>query len=162
MEERMTISAPTIYPVDRCRECELPAAGHCPTCRHGLCIDHFPLEQHEPCATRLQRKAAVRLCYVCGAPVTPQQWSAEVFAHYTDSMKCAGCGRYICDAGHTKRRDEVVRIRRDGLRSNRYHMTIRYCSVCAPLRRVGGVVGAAWWASGLVVAAASAFFLFHR
>jgi hypothetical protein len=159
----MTVSTPTIYPVDSCAECELPAAGHCPQCRRGLCIEHFPLDQHEPCAMRLTRNASRRICYVCGTAVTPQQWSAEVFAHYTDSMKCAGCARYICDARHTRLRDEVVQIRRDGMRSNRYHVTVRYCDICAPLRAVGGVVGAAWWTAGLAIASAAAFFLlFHR
>ncbi|HEY7779877.1 MAG TPA: hypothetical protein VIC85_06670 [Ktedonobacterales bacterium] len=158
----MPASVPTIYPVDSCRECERPAAGRCPRCRHGLCIDHFPLDQHGPCAARLERGEARRLCYVCGTPVTPQQWSAEVFAHYTDAMICAGCGRYICDARHTRRRDQVLQIRRDGIRSNRYHVTLRYCDVCAPLRRFGGLVGTAWWLAGLGVAGATAIYLFAR
>ena len=59
-------------------------------------------------------------------------------------------------------RDEVVKIDRAGLRSNRFHTTMRYCDLCAPLRRAGGLVGATWWAVGLASAGAAAFFLFHR
>jgi hypothetical protein len=73
--------------------------------------------------------------------VTPRQWSAEVYAHYVDAHKCAGCGRYVCAGKHTKVLDEIVRLGRDGMRSNRYHTTLRYCALCAPVRRLGGFVG---------------------
>jgi hypothetical protein len=111
--------------------------------------------------TCLAAEAADRRCYICAAPVTPQQWSTAVFAHYVDGWRCVGCGRFIC-AQHTRVRDEVVRIAREGLRSNRYHTTARYCELCAPVRRAGGLVGATWWVVGLASAGAAAFFLFHR
>jgi hypothetical protein len=85
-----------------------------------------------------------------------------MFAHYVDSRKCAGCGRYICPETHTRLRDEIVKIDREGLRGNRYHLTIRYCALCAPVRRLGGLIGTTWWAVGLLSAGAAAFFLFHR
>jgi hypothetical protein len=125
-------------------------------------MDHFPLPEHQPCATDLERHAERYVCYVCGVGVVPQQWSAALFAHYTDSQRCAGCARYICDTLHTRWRTDGVRVVRDGLRSNRYHITVRYCDVCAPVRRLGGLVGATWWAVGLATAGAAAFFLFQR
>lgn len=155
------MSAPTVYASDPCYECELQAAGRCPTCRHGLCMDHFPLDAHDPCLTRLADETSGHICYVCAAPVAPQQWSTAIFAHYIDGQRCAGCGRFVC-AQHTRTRDEVVKIDREGLRSNRYHTTVRYCDLCAPVRRLGGLVGAAWWAMGLASAGAAAFFLFQR
>ncbi len=112
-------------------------------------MDHFPCEEHAPCAARLRRHADEYKCYVCGAPAVPQQWSAEVFAHYIDTHKCAGCHRPICDESHTRLVDENVTISRDGLRSHRYHVTRRYCDLCAPLRFFGGLVGAAWWLVGV-------------
>jgi hypothetical protein len=151
-----------LYPVDSCTECELQAAARCPTCRHSLCIDHFPLDHHEPCATRVAADAAASVCYVCGVRVAPVQWSAAAYAHYVDTMRCAGCGRYVCDTRHTRARGESLRIVRDGLRSTRYHDTKRYCDACAPVRRFGGIVGLAWWASGVSVLAAAAVFLFLR
>jgi hypothetical protein len=50
---------------------------------------------------------------------------------------------------------------REGLRNNRYHVTVRYCGICAPIRGLGGLVGATWWLVGLTAAGAAAFFLFH-
>jgi hypothetical protein len=155
------MAAPSVYSADSCDECELQAQGRCPTCRHGLCMDHFPLEEHEPCATRLALTAAEHMCYVCGTPVTPQQWSTAAFAHYIDSQKCVGCDRYICDIRHTHLRSEVVKIVRDGLRSNRYYIIQRYCDVCAPVRRLGGLVGVSWWLVALSTVGAAAFYLFH-
>jgi hypothetical protein len=155
------MATPSIYSADSCYECELQAAGRCPTCRHGLCMDHFPLEAHEPCATQLATEEPQRVCYVCGVSVGPRQWSTTTFTHYIDSQKCAGCGRYICDARHTRLRTETVKVAREGLRNNRYHVTVRYCDICAPIRGLGGLVGATWWLVGLTTAGAAAFFLFH-
>lgn len=112
--------------------------------------------------TQLTAESARLLCYVCGTPVLPAQWSASPYAHYVDAQQCAGCGRPICDTRHTRVRGELVQVARDGLRSSRYHVTQRYCHVCAPVRRVGGIVGAAWWAAGLGCAAAAVAFLFIR
>jgi hypothetical protein len=153
----------SLYPADSCSECELQAGARCPTCRHSLCIDHFPLDRHEPCATRLAAPSSGSICYVCGIQVVPRQWSASVWAHYVDGMRCAGCGRHICDTRHTKVRMEALQVARDGLHSSRYHVTQRYCHACAPFRRVGGgLVGAAWWASGAAAAVAAVIFLFVR
>lgn len=133
----------SVYPVPSCTECGIASAGRCPTCHHSLCIDHFALEEHQPCASTIAQHASDYVCYVCGAPALPQQWSTAVFAHYIDAYTCSGCSRHICDALHTKLRDESVEITRDGLRSHRYHRTQRYCDVCAPLRRLGGLLGVA-------------------
>lgn len=137
------------YPVASCAECGLESAGRCPTCHRSLCIDHFPIEEHQPCAQHMSAHRAEYVCYVCGVPVRPQQWSTTSFAHYIDSSACQGCGRYICDDPHTVRCDEEIELVRDGLRSHRYHVTQRYCAVCSPVRRLGGVVGATRWAVGI-------------
>jgi hypothetical protein len=156
----MTMSG--VHATGSCSECELEASGRCPTCRHGLCVDHFPLEEHEPCASKLAASAPERFCYVCGAPVAPRQWSVDSFAHYIDLGKCAGCDRYVCDARHTRLRTESVRVVRDGLRGHRYHTTRRYCGICAPAHRLGGLLGVTWWTAGLASAVAAAFFQLHR
>ncbi len=147
-----------IRPVASCTECGLESAGRCPTCHRTLCMDHFGRGEHQPCADRLSAHADKYVCYVCGVPVRPQQWSTSVFLHYVDSSVCQGCGRYICDQRHTAVQDESVRIERDSLRSHRYHMTARYCSVCAPLRRMGGLIGAARWSTLAVTLAGAAYF----
>jgi hypothetical protein len=151
----------SVFPVASCTECGLASAGRCPTCHRSLCMDHFGLEDHQPCATHISEHAADYVCYVCGAPVVPQQWSTAVFAHYIDSYTCAGCNRYICDTQHTRLRDESVEIARDGLRSHRYHVTLRYCDVCAPLQWVGGLRGASRAAVILLGAGIVAFLVFH-
>lgn len=156
------MAQPTVYPIPSCTECGLASAGRCPTCRRSLCMDHFGVEDHQPCAKRLAQRAADYVCYVCGVPVRPQQWSTAVFAHYTDSYRCRGCHRHICDAQHTRFSDENVEIVRDGLQGHRYHITRRYCAICAPLRHIGGLIGASWWAAGLSTASAIAFFVLHR
>lgn len=134
------------FPIPSCHECSLQSAGRCPTCHHTLCLDHFPRQEHTPCRAQLEQHAADYICYVCGAAVQPQQWSSAVFAHYVDTYRCAGCQRYLCDKLHTQVREEDVQLVRDGLRSHRYHITKRYCSICAPMRRIGGLTGAAWLA----------------
>ncbi len=154
---------PTIYsPAPSCAECGLESAGRCPTCHHSLCIDHFDLPDHQPCAQRLAAHGAEYVCYVCGVQVQPQQWSTAVFAHYIDSCTCAGCHRYICEDQHTRRKSESVELVRDGLRSSRYHTTRRYCALCSPLRGIGGLLGASRLATGACVAGLTAFFLLHR
>lgn len=153
---------PTVYATESCVECELQAAGRCPTCHHSCCLDHFALDAHEPCASRLAGEAATRVCYVCAAPVLPQQWSTTSFTHYVDAQRCAGCGRWVCPTSHTRQREEQVKIVHEGMRSNRYHVTVRYCDLCAPLRRLGGLVGATWWSVSMLSVAAAAFYLFHR
>jgi hypothetical protein len=121
-------------------------------------MDHFGRPEHQPCATRLAATAEERVCYVCGAPVRPQQWSTSPYSHFVDSGACKGCGRYICDLHHTALQDERVDLVRDNLRSQRYHITHRYCSVCAPLRRVGGLVGAVRWSSLVLTLAGTVVF----
>ncbi len=146
--------------VPSCRECGIQSVARCPSCHRALCMDHFPRNEHEPCATRLHTQAIRYTCYVCGEPALPQQWSSTSFAHYIDPHNCAGCGRYICDARHTKVRIEGVQLAHDGLRSQRYHVTRRYCGVCAPFRHVGGLPGALRWlvgVGGVVVAGALAY-----
>jgi hypothetical protein len=67
---------------------------------------------------------------------------------------CAGCGRPICDARHTRVREERVEIRQDALRSHRYYVTRRYCDRCARWRLLGGVRGALRLGVGLAILAA--------
>jgi len=150
---------PTVYPIPTCVECGLASAGRCPTCHRHLCMDHFGLEDHQPCAERGRQRAATTVCYVCGAPVQPQQWSATLFAHYIDSSRCQGCRRYICDEQHTALRYEVVELMMDGVRSHRYHVTRRYCGMCAPLRAVGGLIGAGLVGAGVVIVSTIAAFV---
>lgn len=144
------------YPVPSCAECGLESAGRCPTCHKRLCMDHFGLDDHHPCATRHAKRADRYICYVCGAIVRPRQWSTAVFAHYIDSCACSGCHRYICDALHTKRQTETVRIVREGLQSHRYHVTQRYCAMCSPLRLFGGLLGLGRWLAVVALVASVA------
>lgn len=130
--------------VPSCRECGIQSVARCPACHRPLCIDHFPRDEHEPCATNLRENAFRYACYVCGTPSLPQQWSATSFAHYIDPHICAGCKRYICDERHTKVRIDGVELAHDGMRSQRYHVTRRYCNVCAPFRHIGGLPGLVW------------------
>ena len=145
-----------VYPIPSCAECGIQSAGKCPTCHHSLCVDHFPLDAHAPCAARLAASETTRKCYICGEPARPQQWSSAVDAHYIDSHACAGCHRAVCDDAHTTFRQEDILIRRDGVRSHRYHVTKRYCPVCSRLRVFGGLIGAGWWLAGLIVVVAIA------
>ncbi len=124
-------------------------------------MDHFGYEEHHPCRERMAA-AKNAVCYVCGAPAPPRQWSTQLFAHYIDSDKCAGCGRPVCDA-HTGVREERVEIRQDALRSHRYYTTRRYCDRCARWRFLGGVRGAIRLGvgAGVVAAAAAAGLLIY-
>src|SRR5580765_6702532 len=148
---RMATNLPVAVP--SCRECGIQSVARCPSCRRALCLDHFPRDEHQPCAARLRDEAIRYSCYICGAPSLPQQWSSTSFAHYIDPHTCAGCGRYICDEHHTRLRIEGVELAHNGLRSQRYHVTRRYCGICAPLRHVGGLRGAVFWLVGMCAAA---------
>ncbi len=150
----------SLYPSPSCHECSLEAGGRCPSCHNLLCIEHFPRHNHKPCATNLATHHEDYVCYVCGDSIVPEQWSSALFAHYIDTHSCLGCNRYICDK-HTRRRDEQVQITQDGLRGHRYHITARSCELCAPLYRLGGLVGVSWWAAGLVTVVFTGWFLFH-
>jgi hypothetical protein len=150
------------YLDQKCHVCDEPAATRCPTCHHRFCIQHFPLNQHNPCYANQERHLHDYVCYVCGEAVLPNQWSANRVAHYFDESKCAGCQRYICDDHHTRRKQERMIIERDGLSSHRYHYITRYCDLCSPLRRVQGLVGLGnWIVIGLVVALSAYFWLHH-
>lgn len=124
-------------------------------------MDHFGLDDHQPCSTRQSKHADKYVCYVCGAVVHPRQWSTAVFAHYIDSCACRGCHRYVCDALHTKRQAETVRIVREGLQSHRYHITVRYCALCSPLRMFGGLRGLGLWVAVVALVAAGALLALH-
>jgi hypothetical protein len=107
-------------------------------------------------------EAQERTCYVCGVPVTPEQWSATRFLHYVDTGTCHGCGRYICDVLHTRSRDDRIELINESLRGQRYHQLDRYCAACAPVRRVGGIVGAGRVVALITIAAAVALFIVQR
>jgi hypothetical protein len=156
------MSRASLYPIPSCAECGIESAGRCPACRRYLCIDHFGRTEHQPCATALITQAQERICYVCAVPVTPEQWSSTSFSHFVDDGKCSGCGRYICDRLHTRLRSERVDLVKDSMRSQRYHIQERYCDACAPVRSVGGLVGAGWLAAGLGVVAAVTLFILQR
>ncbi len=129
----------------RCHECNDEALGHCPGCHQGFCQDHFPKHQHSPCAEKQMRLAQTQVCYICGAQVYPDQWSLSRTSHFIDEFRCQGCGRHICDDLHTRRKAEQVNVVREGLRGHRYQVTTRYCNLCAPLYRIGGIKGLARW-----------------
>src|SRR5579875_1791914 len=145
----------------RCRECEQEALGRCPDCHRSFCQEHFPKQQHSPCAERQLRLAEIQVCYVCGVPVYPDQWSISRTSHFIDQYRCKGCGRYICEELHTRKKDEDVVIVREGLRGHRYQYVVRYCDLCAPLSYVGGLKGLARWVTLLGTIAALVFFHFH-
>ncbi|GHO84284.1 hypothetical protein [Dictyobacter formicarum] len=145
----------------RCHECSEEALGRCPDCHMCFCQEHFPKQQHSPCAEKQMKLSQTQVCYVCGTQVYPDQWSLSKTTHYVDQSTCRGCGRYICDDLHTQSKDEDVIISREGLRGHRYQYINRYCDMCSPLSRVGGIRGIA---RGVVVVgtiAAAVFFYLH-
>ena len=152
----------SINPSRRCRECENEALGRCPDCRQGFCQEHFPKHQHSPCAERQMKMAQTQVCYVCGTQVYPDQWSVSKTTHFIDQFKCAGCNRYVCDELHTQTKTDRVEIEREGLRGHRYQYTVRYCDLCAPMSRFGGIKGLARIAVVVGTVALGAFFYLHR
>lgn len=145
----------------RCHECNEEALGHCPDCHRGFCQDHFPKQQHSPCAEKQMQLAQTQVCYICGTQVYPDQWSLSRTSHYIDEFRCQGCGRYICDELHTQRKTEHVSVVREGLRGHRYQITTRYCNLCAPTSRIGGIQGVTRWLVVIGTVAAAVFFYFH-
>ncbi|HEX6483615.1 MAG TPA: hypothetical protein VF043_32625 [Ktedonobacteraceae bacterium] len=145
----------------RCHECNEEALGRCPDCHRGFCQDHFPKQQHSPCAEKQMQLAQTQVCYVCGTPVYPDQWSLSRTSHIIDHYRCRGCGRHICDELHTQKKTEDVSVIREGLRGHRYQYTKRYCDMCSPLSRFGGIKGLTSWivVAGTVVGAV--FFYLH-
>jgi hypothetical protein len=145
----------------RCHECNAEAFGRCPDCGMGFCEEHFPKQQHTPCAEKQMKLSHEQVCYVCGTPVCPDQWSVSHTSHYIDQATCDGCGRYICDDLHTQNKSEEVTIAREGLRGHRYQYITRYCDLCYPLRSVGGIkrVAQAVVAIGTVIL--GVFFYLH-
>lgn len=131
----------TFHDTRRCNECSEEALGRCPDCHRNLCQDHFPKQQHSPCAEKQMRIAQTQVCYICGAQVYPEQWSLSKTSHFVDPFTCKGCGRYICDELHTQHRSDEVLITREGLRGHRYQYTLRYCDLCTPFHHVGGLKG---------------------
>jgi hypothetical protein len=142
----------------RCQECSEEALGRCPDCRHNLCQDHFPKQQHSPCAEKQMKMAHTQVCYVCSAQVYPDQWSISRTSHYVDQCRCKGCGRFICDELHTQRKIDDVFIVREGLRGHRYQYVTRYCDICSPIYRIGGINGLARWIVVIGTAAVTIFF----
>jgi hypothetical protein len=150
------------YAEQTCHACEQVAAGRCPDCNHRYCIEHFPLDQHQPCQQHQERNVERYVCYVCGEPVRPTQWSANLVAHYFDTGQCIGCKRYVCDEHHTRRKQERMVIERDGMSSHRYHYILRYCDLCSPLRQIQGLRGLANWVVAGLAVALTVFFWFHH
>ncbi|WP_220192539.1 hypothetical protein [Ktedonospora formicarum] len=148
-----------VSPSRRCKECDEEALGRCPDCRQAFCQDHFPKQQHSPCAEKQMRLAHTQVCYVCGTQVYPDQWSISKTSHFVDHFKCNGCGRHVCDELHTRRKSEDVHIVREGMRGHRYQYTNRYCQLCSPLHRVGGIRGVA--STITIVGTVAAIILFY-
>ncbi|HZR44375.1 MAG TPA: hypothetical protein VFB12_29955 [Ktedonobacteraceae bacterium] len=145
----------------RCHECNEEALGRCPDCHLGFCQEHFSKQQHSPCAEKQMKMAQTQVCYVCGTQVYPDQWSVSKTSHYVDPYMCRGCGRYVCDELHTQRKVEEVVIIREGMRGHRYQYTNRYCDMCAPLHRIGGIKGLARTIVVVGTIAAAALFYFR-
>jgi hypothetical protein len=145
----------------RCRECNEEALGHCPDCHQGFCQDHFPKQQHSPCAEKQMRLAQTQVCYICGIQVYPDQWSLSRTSHCIDDYRCLGCGRNICDDLHTYRKAEHINVVREGLRGHRYQVTTRYCRLCSRFYRIGGIRGLTRWLVVAGTAAAAVFFYLH-
>lgn len=146
----------------RCQECYEEALGRCPDCHRGFCQDHFPKQQHSPCAEKQMRVAQIQLCYVCGTQVYPDQWSLSRTSHFVDQFTCHGCGRYICDELHTHLKKEDVVVTREGLRGHRYQYVTRYCDLCAPFYSFGGIRGLARGVVAVATVLAIIFFYLHH
>lgn len=146
----------------RCHECSEEALGRCPDCHRGFCQDHFPKQQHSPCAEKQMKMAQIQVCYVCGAQIYPDQWSLSRTSHFVDQYTCKGCGRHICDELHTQHKIDDVSIVREGLRGHRYQYTTRYCDLCAPFYRIGGIKGLARWVVVVGTVVATIFFYLHH
>ncbi|MBA2677036.1 MAG: hypothetical protein H0U76_01345 [Ktedonobacteraceae bacterium] len=145
----------------RCHECNQEALGRCPDCHMSFCELHFPKQQHSPCAEQQMKLAQTQVCYVCGTQVYPDQWSVSKTSHFVDEYTCRGCGHYVCDDLHTQRKTEDVIVSREGLRGHRYQYIVRYCDLCSPLSRFGGVKGLAYAATVVATVAAGVFFYLH-
>jgi hypothetical protein len=107
------------------------------------------------------KQVQTHVCYVCGSKVYPNQWSLSRTSHRIDNFSCNGCGRYICDEKHTKAKREQASVVREGLRGHRYQVTTRYCELCAPLSRLGGIKGLARLIVLAGTVAAGIFFYLH-
>lgn len=156
------LSQRTISPARRCHECSEEALGRCPDCHHSFCQEHFPKQQHAPCAEEQMKIAQSQVCYVCGTQVYPEQWSISRTSHFIDQSRCKGCGRYVCDELHTHRKFDDVVIVREGLRGHRYQYTTRYCDLCAPVSKTGGILGLSRVIVAIGTVAAAAFFFLHH
>jgi hypothetical protein len=156
------LSQRTISPARRCHECNEEALGRCPDCHQSFCQEHFPKQQHAPCAEEQMKLAQSQVCYVCGTQVYPEQWSISRTNHFIDQSKCKGCNRYVCDELHTQRKFDDVEVIREGLRGHRYQYTTRYCDLCAPVSKAGGLLGVSRILVVLGTVAAAAFFFLHH
>jgi len=108
------------------------------------------------------RMAQMQVCYVCGTQVYPDQWSLSKTSHVVDQFTCQGCGRYVCDELHTQHKVENVVIEREGLRGHRYQYTNRYCDLCSPVYRAGGIKGIARIVVAVGTVVLAIFFYLHR
>jgi hypothetical protein len=152
----------TINAARRCHECPEEALGRCPDCHNSFCQEHFPKQQHSPCAEQQMKLAQTQVCYVCSSQVYPDQWSTSRTSHYIDQFRCKGCGRHVCDELHTQRKIDDVIIAREGLRGHRYQYTTRYCDICSPIYRLGGIRGLARWIVVVGTVLVTVFFYIHH
>ena len=148
-------------PVRSCHECSEEALVRCHHCHKNLCMDHFPRMLHSPCAQKYMKQVKTQVCYVCGTQVNPDQWSLSRTSHRIANFSCNGCGRYICDERHTKVKKEQISVIREGLRGQRYQVTSRYCALCTPFSRVGGIKGLTYLTVFAGTVIAGIFFYLH-
>jgi hypothetical protein len=146
----------------RCHECHEEALGRCPDCGQVFCQNHFPKQEHSPCAEEQMKLAQTQVCYVCGTQVYPDQWSLSKTSHFVDQYTCHGCGRHVCAELHTQRKTEDVVIIREGMRGHRYQYINRYCALCSPFYHVGGLKGLTRILVAIGTVAVAAFFYLHH
>jgi len=62
---------------------------------------------------------------------------------------------------HTRRKTESISIIREGLRGHRYQSATRYCDLCSPFYRIGGIKGVTRWVVGVGTVVAGVLFYLH-
>jgi len=76
----------------RCHECDQEALGRCPDCHKGFCQDHFPKQQHSPCAEKQMHLALTQVCYVCGTQVYPDSGRSHAPLTISTNTCATGAG----------------------------------------------------------------------
>src|SRR5260370_1398569 len=61
----------------RCHECKEEALGRCPDCHRGFCQDHFPKQQHSPCAEIQMKLAQTQVSFVSRHRENAVAWESD-------------------------------------------------------------------------------------